>query len=713
MAMLRHRVFAFLFLAAAPSQAWASAETQSACAPFLDALRKPDAEPLRRPKRDVDALDLAILRDIGEMGNGSARDRQLFSISPDGLSVAFIVRQAQPATNTWCQALVVSQLAKEARPRISDAGSELIRFYHPDLRGMRFPTGLPQLIIPRWAPDGKSIAYLRRENERTQVWKAAAAGGEARPATSTEIDVEQFAWSPDGRSLILALSQGLADWKRAVKQEGRSGFRYDERMMPMARKRPFPPSNLPVRHVVVDDVGRSRDATTQEIARLGLLPSVANSTKPVGVVSAPDGTRAWLDARKDGDISAPPGLMMQRAGGPVITCKASQCQGRITGLWWDKAADSLLFMRQEGEDRLALYRWKGSQHVPQRLFETQDLLTGCALVDRRLLCARESARQPRTLTWIDIATGRQQLFFDPNPTFKTLRLGEVRRLTWTNQNGLPAFSMLVLPPDHRPGQKHPLIIVQYTARGFLRGGIGDEYPVYAFAARGYAVLVVQRPDEFAAVSGKKLSDRTDATAVNVAGWAERRSINASLMAAINLAKTQGVVDDARIGITGLSDGASSACFALINNNIFAAAALSSACEDPRTSLLLAGPRWERSRYRVGFPPYGDTGAFWRPVSIALNASKIHTPLLMQLADDESDFGLEAFSSFRLAGHPIDIYVFPDEHHIKWQPAHRLAIYRRNLEWFDYWLLGKRDPDPLKAGHYAAWDALPRPRSPMP
>lgn len=713
MPMARHGAAALLFLGSITGPTWAKTQVNMPCGSFLEDLRENDPLSSLAPTRDVDALNLAMLRDIGEMGNGSARDRQPFSIAPDGHSIAFIVRQAQPVTNDWCQALVILGLVDGAKPLVSYAGKELIRFYHPNLRGMRFPTGLPQLIVPQWSPDGKSIAYLRRENGHTQVWRASVADGDANPVTAGPTDVEQFAWTVDGKGLILGLAQGLADWNEAVEREGLGGFRFDERMMPMARKRPFPPSGLPVRYVVVDCAGRNRDANSEEIEQLGPLPSVVNSTKPVGAVTAPDGTHAWLEAPTDGDISALPRLMMRRGERPRIGCAALQCHGRITGLWWDNTSKSLLYMRQEGEDSLALYRWTGGKLVPRRLFVTQDLLTGCALTDRALLCAREASREPRTLTWVDIETGKQRLLFDPNPDFRNFRLGEVRTLLWTNANGLPAFAVLVLPPDHQTGQKHPLMIVQYTARGFLRGGVGDEYPVHAFAARGYAVLVVQRPDEIAAIAGKKLADRTAATTVNVAGWAERRSVNASLMAAIAQASKQGVVDDARIGITGLSDGASTTCFALINNNIFAAAALSSACEDPRTSLLLAGPRWERSRYGVGFPDYGDTGEFWRPVSIALNAARIKTPLLMQLADDESDFGLEAFSSFRLAGHPIEMYVFPGEHHIKWQPAHRLAIYQRNLDWFDYWLLGKRDDDPLKASQYAAWDALRRPHPSVP
>ena len=58
-----------------------------------------------------------------------------------------------------------------------------------------------------------------------------------------------------------------------------------------------------------------------------------------------------------------------------------------------------------------------------------------------------------------------------------------------------------------------------------------------------------------------------------------------------------------------------------------------------------------------------------------------------------------------ASRPYDAYVFPDEEHIKWQPAHRYAIYNRNLDWFRFWLQDYENPAPDKAGQYARWRKL--------
>jgi hypothetical protein len=78
---------------------------------------------------------------------------------------------------------------------------------------------------------------------------------------------------------------------------------------------------------------------------------------------------------------------------------------------------------------------------------------------------------------------------------------------------------------------------------------------------------------------------------------------------------------------------------------------------------------------------------------------------MQLADREMNLSLETFTALREAGQPVEMYVYPDEYHNKWQPVHRQAIYERNLDWFSFWLQGRVDPDPRKTAQYARWTAM--------
>jgi dipeptidyl aminopeptidase/acylaminoacyl peptidase len=146
-------------------------------------------------------------------------------------------------------------------------------------------------------------------------------------------------------------------------------------------------------------------------------------------------------------------------------------------------------------------------------------------------------------------------------------------------------------------------------------------------------------------------------------------------------------------------------WALVHSKLFAAAAMSTCCIDT-TLAVHVGPAAMRHFAAEGYPGIlGRDDPFWKDVSLSVNARRIHTPLLLQLADDEFLSSLESYTALREAGDAVDLFEFPDEHHVKWQPAHRLAIYRRNLDWFDYWLRGIRSRDPDRQGELRHWDEL--------
>tara|TARA_B100001939_G_scaffold343387_1_gene356006 strand:+ start:9686 stop:9895 length:210 start_codon:yes stop_codon:yes gene_type:complete len=55
--------------------------------------------------------------------------------------------------------------------------------------------------------------------------------------------------------------------------------------------------------------------------------------------------------------------------------------------------------------------------------------------------------------------------------------------------------------------------------------------------------------------------------------------------------------------------------------------------------------------------------------------------------------------------PVEMIIYPDEYHVKWQPTHKYLVYRRNLDWFNFWLRGIEDPAPKKAAQYQRWRKL--------
>ena len=299
-----------------------------------------------------------------------------------------------------------------------------------------------------------------------------------------------------------------------------------------------------------------------------------------------------------------------------------------------------------------------------------------------------------------MADGHQAVLLDPNPTIASLRLSDVRRLEWRTDKGLPVYGDLVLPPGYAGGRL-PVIVTQYWSRGFLRGGTGNDYPILLFAERGFAVLSISRPPSAATID-RSVKRPVDIDRAEIRHWAERRNINSAINRGLDLLIARGIADPARLGLTGLSDGGSAVRFALINSARFAAAAMSTCCVDEASDDVV-GPAWAEQMRDMGYPPaFPVDRQFWRPYSFALNADRMATPLLMQLADYEVLTAVHGYTALSSQHQPVDLYFFPDEFHNKWQPKHRAAVFERDLDWFSFWLQGREDPAPKKAAMFARW-----------
>ncbi|MBS0503515.1 MAG: Atxe2 family lasso peptide isopeptidase [Proteobacteria bacterium] len=672
----------------------------AACAACGDALPSPPTRPpITHP---VTARDLIELREIGTFVRGAFSGPSPLAPSPDGAQVAYVLTRADLASNGYCRALVVSSTTRSGPPRVLDQGGEPILIESAN-RGFYQATGVPDIVRPEWSPDGRAIAFKRRDAGVTRAWVVRAAGGPARPLSDPGVHVEAIGWSRDGRRLLYAVRGNARSEPAAVAAEGLRGWLYDARINPDVMARP------------AVAVSTSPDVFSVDLAsgRIALAApedrSVLAGPEPAALpthleATAPDGTKAWADATQPSPFS--PKTVAAATKTSPTNCRAAACTGDIVSLWWDGGA--IVFLKREGWNReaLGLYRWTPGAKAPRVLLRTRDVLLGCVQANAALLCTRETSTEPRRLVSVDMRTGQMRELFDPNPEFAAARLGPVQRLRWRNDIGLETWGDLVLPPDYRPGARLPLVVVQYTSLGFLRGGTGDEYPIFLLAQRGFAVLSIQRPT-FVGAADLALRTNDEINAANQRDWAERRSLQSALMTGVAKAVEGGWADPRRVGITGLSDGATSVAFALINApDAFAAAAVSTCCFDPLMTMAFGGTAWADQLHALGFPlaTAPDPG-FWAPMSLAQNAAHIDTPLLMQLADSEFRLALESYAALREQHKPVEMYVFPDEWHIKLQPAHRAAIYERTLDWFSFWLQDREDPDPAKADQFARWRAF--------
>lgn len=72
---------------------------------------------------------------------------------------------------------------------------------------------------PAFSPDGKQLAFVRTDGEKSQVWILPLTGGEAYPLTKSEHGASNPAWSPDGKRILFTsaiptyATEGTLTWK--------------------------------------------------------------------------------------------------------------------------------------------------------------------------------------------------------------------------------------------------------------------------------------------------------------------------------------------------------------------------------------------------------------------------------------------------------------------------------------------------------------------
>lgn len=664
-----------------------------------------DAIEARPERRSMTVENLVALADIGRSDPNETPSP--FGLSSDMRRIAFVVRRGNAATNSYCQELLVMPLDASEPPRAIDRGGD---FLHDDFRLRVFPSvlaGWVKINAPRWAPDGRAIAFLKSVGGSRQVWVADPTGAEAaRQLTAAPDDVDAFAWLADGSGLVVTTRPGIRLAAEAIARQAERGFLYDESISAQFGARPIPMGEAPPQYATISLVtGMAKPSSAAEIALLAPAAPHALPEGARGYIHAPDGQAAWLEPKFPDRFIGPSRLVRADASGARVSCASAACEG-IVRLWWSVPERALFAVQKTGwgQGSMAILHWDAAAPAPRRLMMSDDMLIGCAMAAREIICAREGATTPRRLVGIDLDSGRERLIHDPNAHVAGLALGAVQRFRFRNAYGVESYADLVLPPGHRPGERHPLVVVQYHSHGFLRGGSGDEVPIQPLAARGFAVLNFAKPDYVPAVAAAKTG--AEILRANRVDWLDRRNVQSSLDMALDRAIATGAVDADRIGLTGWSDGVSSAQFALINSPRFKVASLGSCCEDMYSYVTAAGPAYSAFTRSLGYRFFEEGAeAFWRPMSLILNVDRVEVPILIQNADSEYEGGLDVMEAYRHRGKAIELHVFEDETHYKWQPAHRHSIYERNVEWLEFWLMNRMNCAPERASQYARWLAM--------
>nr|WP_298723577.1 Atxe2 family lasso peptide isopeptidase [uncultured Steroidobacter sp.] len=665
--------------------------------------------------RPITVEDMTTLRRIDSL-----------TLSPDKRRFAILVRRADPRANVYHSGWFVGAVGGGALTYVGDAGDARLAREGPG----GSIGGSIERRAAKWSPNGLWIAHTSLRNGEVQLWRSRTDGSGQEQVTHNPADVREFSWSEDSELLYFTVGSPRAELRASEQQRERNGYRYDEdlnffgdlllpeRRQPLDKARVTWVTKSGVERLANDEeLAAFKVAQERDLGGGGLRSGLPRDAVLAAVRS--DAARAWL-ARSDDFAFRVTAVLPQSEN--AVACMAEPCAGLIEKLWWH--GQSVLFLRREGVGggEVGLYRWSpGKATVSTVVHTLDDMMQFCDLAPDRLVCARQTPGRPAHVAAIDLRSGRIAEIADVNPEFRNVRLGRIERFEWQTprfpwaEPGQPlagvyperTYGYILYPPDFDASKKYPVYMDVYSALGFDNEST-YENPLHVYAANGILVLHTQFPtsNPLAAPVRRnpeyaKLPYSVELDFPHLSMYAE------STLRGLDVAAARGFIDTTRVGMGGVSHGSFVPLHIVLKHDRLAAVSIASPgwnqweyLQATRAGLKTAVPIY---KWLLEQKPAGHD--IWKHIDLADNIDSIEAPLLIQTPASEMMGQVRLMKHMAEAGKPYDAYVFTNETHIKWQPAHLQAIAARNLDWFRFWLQGYEDPDPAKSAQYQRWRQL--------
>lgn len=529
----------------------------------------------------------------------------------------------------------------------------------------------PQHGTLRWAPDGSAWAVVnRRYGEgagldapgRREAVVGAVDGAGLRRLGGTDRRVAAVAWTGASQLLVRARPASAPEGEErppAAWWRVESGGGWTR----VSRGEPSTPRRLVAgpddSAVGVADGGLWRLAPGAEPLRLA-----GDSARSIRRILWPDRASYPLAARA-GARRGPDGPIVVEARGP----------GGV----------ERLAVRFEGRDSVTLRPLPAGPGGELRDFSPS---TGAAAL----------AAEDSTGTWLRLARrGAVDTLVAADRWLADVAAGPTRKLEYESPDGETLTAWMILPPDHREGERHPTVTWVYA--GLVHGEdppggaeLHATSPVSALqllAARGYAVLLPSMPMP-------PFGETAD----------PREHMTGGVLPAVEEAVAAGLADSARVGLMGHSYGG------------YTVYHLVSLTDRFRAAVAMAGPvdleafygtfdararhghmqhplvsRWfkmawtEQAQGRMGAPPWAAPERY-RRASPLTHVERVETPLMM-IHGDRDFVDVEQAEAFFTAlhrqGKRARLVRYVGEGHIPMRRPNVLDMWDRIFTWFGEFL----------------------------
>ena len=578
---------------------------------------------------------------------------------------------------------------------------------------------------PRWSPDGRTLAFLRKGRERTdpaQLAVMASDGGEARVITEFDLGARDPVWSPDGARLLVVGSEWFGEWadldadERTRRPRRITGFgaRLDNRGW-LHDHRDYaylidPGGEAPPRRIATPDEPESGPVWSPDGARVAMVTSRDNPRllKPgseVVEVEIETGSET-LRAQGSGYYLAD----YDRAGDLYGIGNPTPDYPYVFSLWrLDEPPVDLT-----GHIDRSIQGFAVSTAMEKPIWLDEGFLCGSVDRGRAHLVAFDGAGKVETVLGGDrYITGASRsdsgrlVFTATDPTcpgelYELIPGGEERRLTDFNRE-IRSGGRLVRP-EFFPVQSAPEVEVDawvYVPDGDgpfpvllnIHGGPAsqygfcffDEFQVYVSA--GYAV-VAPNP------RGSEGRGRDWLRAVTGEGWGrvDMEDITAVVDQALQLDPR---LDSARVGIMGGSYGGFLTAWAIARDHRYRSAVVERALTDWESFAGTSDINRDFPGLYLDPATAADHQALWEASPLA-TADRITTPTLIIHSENDLRCPIgqaeQFFTALLRSGTDVEMIRFPDESHElsrSGAPRHRVERFEHILAWHDHHLGPRR------------------------
>ena len=573
-----------------------------------------------------------------------------------------------------------------------------------------FTFGNKSSTNPQWSPDGRFIAFTSSRSGKNNIWLIRADGGEAEQISDVKSGVDSLAWSPDGKQIAFTMSDPPSEqeekdqkarndarvvgenlkmshlWVIPVEKDAegkRAAQRLTKAEFNVAYWDWSPDGNTIIfSHVPTpgaDDWTRS-DISTVDLASAAVTPFAATKAAEASPVYSPDGRSVAFRASDSPPTWGSTGwvFIAPAAGGPARRLAATfDEQPEIVG--WSADGKWIYFTETKGTSTSlgALPVDGGAAKV---LNPSDDVVFDVSLNLTRTafgLSRQSWDRAPEAFVtsadaWSPVQVSQVNSGAPLHP------LGKTEVIRWKAPDKREIEGLLTYPVGYAPGRRCPLLLIVHGGPTgvFMQSYIANrsQYPIAAFAARGWAVLRCN-------IRGSSGYGREFRYA-NYKDWGgmDYRDLMAGVDEVIRL----GVADPDRLGVMGWSYGGFMTSWIITQTRRFKAASIGA----PVTNLMSFTGTTDIS----GFIPDYLGAEFWDDLSSYIkhsamfNIKGVTTPALIQQGEQDVRVpigqGYELYNALKRQGTKVRMVAYPRQPHGLREPRLILDAGRGNIEWFD-------------------------------